>query len=295
MDLNVKYAVIPCAGRGTRFLPITKGVAKEMCPIIDRPTLDYIIEECIDSGITNIVLIVSKDKADIKKYYSIDEEFEKELERAGKIKERDLIRKIATKCHIDYVLQEELLGLGHAVLLSKEVVKDNNFVVCCGDDICTYEKGNPPVKQLIEGFKMSGGKCIVGGKKVPHADIVKYGAMDVKEAINDRLYSLKGIIEKPKLEEAPSDLASLGKWCFPAKIYDYLAKTPKGKGGEIQLTDAIALLNKDEDVYFYDFIGTRYDCGDKLGYLKAIVDIALTREDLKDRFKEYLKTLDLGE
>ena len=289
-NIDVNYAVIPCAGRGTRFLPITKGIAKEMCPVIDRPTLDYIIEECLDSGIKNIVLIISKDKEEtIKRYYSVDKEFEDELEKANKLKEKELIHSIGTKCHIDYVLQDELLGLGHAVYLAKDIIKDNNFVVCCGDDICTYQKNNPPIKQLIECFKNVNGKCVVGGNEIERKYVNKYGVMDVIKKIDSRTYQLKGIIEKPSIEEAPSNLASLGKWVFPSKIFDYLKNTPKGKGGEIQLTDAIALLMKDEEVYFYDFIGKRYDCGDKLGYLKAIIDIALSRDDLKDGLYEFLK------
>lgn len=291
-DIEVKYAVIPCAGRGTRFLPITKGVPKEMCPIVDRPTLDYIIEECIDSGIEEIVLIVSEGKDDIKKYYSYDKEYEEELESKGKITEKNLIHRIATKCKLHFILQEELLGLGHAVLLSKEIIKDNNFVVCCGDDICTYKKDNPPVKQLIKAFKIGDGSTIVGGQKVPHKDIVKYGSMDIKDGKNG-LYSLKGIIEKPSLDEAPSDFASLGKWVFNPSIYETLENTPKGKGGEIQLTDAIALLIKKEKVYFCEFDGRRYDCGDKLGYLTAIIDIALNRDDLKDGLIKHLESLKL--
>ena len=274
--MKVKYAVIPCAGKGTRFLPITKGVAKEMCPIVDRPTLDYIVEECLEAGITDIVFIVSKDKEDIRKYYSIDEEYEKELREAGKDNFADIIHKIGAKARYHFVIQHEQLGLGHAVLQAKSVVKNDNFVVCCGDDICTYEE-----------------KTVVGGQKVPHENIVKYGAMGIKSQINERLFSLSHIVEKPKLEEAPSDLASLGKWVFNAKIFDALEKTPKGAGGEIQLTDAIALLMKEEDVYYYDFIGKRYDCGDKLGYLEAIIDVALSRDEFRKGLIAHIKSLKL--
>ena len=162
--MNVKYAVIPCAGKGTRFLPITKGVAKEMCPIVDRPTLDYIVEECLQAGITDIVFVISEGKDDIKKYYSLDEDYEKDLREHGKNEFADIIHKIATKANYHYVIQHEQLGLGHAVLQAKSVVKDDNFVVCCGDDICTYE-GDSPVKQLVEAFKKVGGKTVVGGQK----------------------------------------------------------------------------------------------------------------------------------
>ena len=290
--MKVKYAVIPCAGKGTRFLPITKGVAKEMCPIVDRPTLDYIVEECLEAGITDIVFIVSKDKEDIRKYYSIDKEYEKELREAGKDNFADIIHKIGAKARYHFVIQHEQLGLGHAVLQAKSVVKKDNFVVCCGDDICTYE-GDSPVKQLVYAFEEVGEKTVVGGQKVPHENIVKYGAMGIKNQINERLFSLSHIVEKPKLEEAPSDLASLGKWVFNAKIFDALEKTPKGAGGEIQLTDAIALLMKEEDVYYYDFIGKRYDCGDKLGYLEAIIDVALSRDEFRKGLIEHIKSLKL--
>ena len=291
INKEVKYAVIPCAGRGTRFLPITKGIAKEMCPIVDKPSLDYIVDECIDSGIENIILIVSKDKIDtIKRYYSIDEEFEDELKRANKLEEYELIHHIGSKCKIYLVLQEKLNGLGAAVYLSKDIIKDNNFVVCCGDDICLYPKDNPPIKQLVDAFiKQTDAMCIVGGNKVKHTEIVKYASMEVESEVDARTYKLKGIIEKPNLEEAPSDLASLGKWVFSSKIYEYLEKTKPGKGEEIQLTDAIALMLKKDPVYYYDFIGTRYDCGDKLGYLKANIDVALSRDDLKEGLLEFIK------
>ena len=292
MIKNVEWAVVPCAGKGTRFLPITKGVAKEMLPIIDRPTLDYIVEELINSGIKNIVFIVSRGKKEINKFYDRNEEFENDLILNGKDKYAELIKDISLKANFYYVIQEELLGLGHAVLQAKNVIKDNNFVVCCGDDICTY-KNVPPTKQLIDCFINNETKCVVGGQKVAHENIVKYGCMDVLKQIDDKTYLLKDIIEKPELDKAPSDLASLGKWIFSSDIFKYLKKTPKGKGGEIQLTDAIALLMKDYPIYFYDFDGRRYDCGDKFGFFTAIVDFALERDDLKDKAREYIKNLEI--
>ena len=224
-------------------------------------------------------------------YYHKDDNYEKELIEKGKTEFASIIHNVANKANFYFTMQHELLGLGHAVLQAKEFIKNENFIVCCGDDICTYE-GDAPSKQLIEAFKKTNGHTIVGGQKVKHEMISKYGCMDINREESARLYSLKGIVEKPNIEEAPSDLASLGKWVFNSKIFDYIEKTPKGKGGEIQLTDAIALMIKDEPVYFYDFVGKRYDCGDKLGYLKAIVDVALKRDDLKDSFKEFLKEKD---
>ena len=290
--MNVKYAVIPCAGKGTRFLPITKGVAKEMCPIVDRPTLDYIVQECVDGGVTDIVFIVSRDKDDIKKFYTRDERYEQELIAGNKEEFAKSIRDITTKANFHYVIQEEQLGLGHAVLLAKEIVKDENFVVCCGDDICTYSK-DAPVKQLVDAFIETNGHTIVGGQKVAHENICKYGSMGIEKQLSDRLYKINKIIEKPKPEEAPSDLASLGKWVFNARIFDELENTPRGKGGEIQLTDAIDRLREKEDVYFYDFDGKRYDCGDKLGYIEAIIDVALSRDDLKDGVIQHIKSLNI--
>jgi len=290
MENFVKWAVIPCAGKGTRFLPITKGVAKEMLPIVDRPTLDYIVQELVDSGIENIVFVVSRGKDEIKKYYDKDEAYETELISKGKKEFADAIHDAANKANYFYVIQEEQLGLGHAVLCAKDVIGDHNFVVCCGDDICTYEKV-APTKQLVDAFLKQGNHIVVGGQTVPHSQICKYGCMDVKREVEDRTYELKGIVEKPKIEEATSDLASLGKWIFNAKIFDYIEKTPRGAGNEIQLTDAIALAMKDESVFFYDFVGKRYDCGDKLGFIKAVIDISLSRDDIKDGVLEHIKNI----
>ena len=289
MSNEVKFAVVPCAGKGTRFLPITKGVPKEMLNIIDTPTLDYIVDELVAGGITDIIFIVSNYKDDIRKYYDRDENFEKDLISHGKDEYANLIRNIASKANFYYVEQKEQLGLGHAVLQAKEVVGDNNFVVCCGDDITTF-KGEAPIKQLIDAFKEANA-TIVGGQKVPHEDISKYGTMDIESDLGNGLFKLKNIIEKPSLDEAPSDYASLGKWVFKPNIFEELEHTPKGKGGEIQLTDAIAQLLAKEPVYFKEFHGHRYDCGDKLGFLKAIVDVALEREDVGPQLMEYLKKI----
>lgn len=287
MNNEVKYAVIPCAGKGTRFLPITKGVPKEMLNIIDTPTLDYIVDELIAGGITNIIFVISKDKDDIKKYYDRNIEFENDLIANKKEKYAQIIKKNSTKAHFEYCIQHEQLGLGHAVLCAKDLVKDNNFVVCCGDDITTF-KGKAPIKELIEAFEKTN-STIVGGQKVPHKDINKYGSMQVEKDLGDGLLKLSNIVEKPDIDKAPSDYASLGKWVFKPNIFKELEHTPKGKGGEIQLTDAIALLMKKEDVYFKEFHGKRYDCGDKLGFLKAIIDVALEREDLGADLLNYLK------
>lgn len=287
MNNEVKYAVIPCAGKGTRFLPITKGVPKEMLNIIDTPTLDYIVDELIAGGITNIIFVISKDKDDIKKYYDRNIDFENDLIANKKEKYAEIIKKNSTKARFEYCIQHEQLGLGHAVLCAKDLVKNNNFVVCCGDDITTFQ-GKAPIKELIEAFEKTS-STIVGGQKVPHQDINKYGSMEIEKDLGDGLLKLSNIVEKPDVDKAPSDYASLGKWVFKPNIFTELEHTPKGKGGEIQLTDAIALLMKKEDVYFKEFHGKRYDCGDKLGFLKAIIDVALDREDLGKDLLNYLK------
>ena len=294
-EIKVEWAVIPAAGRGTRFLPITKGVSKEMLNIVDRPTIDYIVDECLNAGIKNIVFIVSEYKDDIKKYYSEDKKFFDELVTSKKEEYAKIVDDIPKKANFYYCLQKEMKGLGHAVLMAKDVIKDNNFVVCCGDDIVDFDKDSA-VKELVDAFKKVNGKTVVGGKKVTLDDISKYGAMDVKERVDENTYLLKGIVEKPKKEEAPSLLASLGKWVFNYKIFEKIENTKPGKGGEIQLTDAIDSLIKEEGAYFYNFSPVRYDCGDKLGYLKAVIHFALKKDeyknDLLDYFKEILKEND---
>jgi len=290
MNNKVNWAVIPCAGKGTRFLPITKGLPKEMLPIVDRPTLDYIVQELVDSGIENIVFIVSKDKDEIKKYYDIDKAYEDELINSDKEAYAKMIHDASTKAKFYYVEQKELLGLGHAVLQAKDIIGKNDFIVCCGDDICTY-KDVAPAKQMIDAFLKFNHHTVVGGQTVNHDQIVKYGCMNVKAKVDERTYELKGIIEKPTLSEAPSDLASLGKWVFNYRIFETIERTPKGRGGEVQLTDAIGLLMKEEPVYYYDFIGKRYDCGDKLGFIEAIIDVALSRTDLHDGVVNHIKSL----
>lgn len=292
MNNKVSWAVIPCAGKGTRFLPITKGVAKEMLPIVDRPTLDYIVQELVDSGIENIVFIVSKGKDEIKKYYDLDDAYEKELVAAGKADYARMIHEATHKAKFYYVEQKELLGLGHAVLQAKDLVGMNDFVVCCGDDICIYE-GDAPVKQMVKSFLENGHHTVVGGQTVKHDQICKYGSMEIDDQIGNRTYKLKGIVEKPNIEDAPSDLASLGKWVFNYKIFESILNTPKGRGGEVQLTDAIFGLMKTEPVYFYDFVGKRYDCGDKLGFIKAVIDVSLSRPDLKEGVLEHIKSINL--
>lgn len=288
-EFKVNYGVIPCAGRGTRFLPITKGSSKEMLNIVDRPTVDYIVDEMLEAGIENIVFIISKEKQDLIKYYTKDKKFEDELVNAKKLEYLKIIKEIPMKANFYFVEQKEMRGLGDAVLCAKKIVKDNNFAVCCGDDIVDYEGYEAPLKEMIRNFKKVKGHTIVGGQTVSLDVMHKYGCVDVKEKISEDLILMKGMVEKPTKEEITSNYASLGKWVFNSHIFEELEHTPLGKGNELQLTDAIALLMKKEDVYYTPFKGVRYDCGDKLGYLKAIVNYALKRDEFKEEFKEYLK------
>lgn len=289
MNNEVKFAVIPCAGKGTRFLPITKGVPKEMLNIVDKPTLDYIVDEVISAGITNIVFIVNDEKEDIKKYYDRNIALENDLIEHDKKEYADLIKHIATKANYFYVTQKEQLGLGHAVLQAKEIIGNNNFVVCCGDDITLFDKVSP-IKTLIDAFNKTNA-TIVGGQKVEHKYINRYGCMDIEEDLGNGLFALKGIVEKPDLDKAPSNYGSLGKWILKSNIFDELEHTKKGKGGEIQLTDAIASLMKKEKVYYQVFEGCRYDCGDKFGFLKAVIDTSLANSEIREDLINYIKNL----
>lgn len=287
-NIEVKYAVIPAAGRGTRFLPITKGVSKEMINIVDRPTIDYIVDECLNAGITNIVFIVSPYKNDIKKYYSEDKEFSDELKKNNKIEYQKIVDGIPKKATFYYVNQYEMKGLGDAVYQAKEVVGKNNFVVCCGDDIVDFNKDSA-VKEMVEAFKRVGGKTIVGGQEVKREDIHKYGCMDIEKEVEKGIYSLKGIKEKPKTEEATSLFASLGKWVFNYKIFDEIKNTKPGVGGEIQLTDAIENLRAKEGAYFASFTPKRFDCGDKLSYLKAVIHFAFKNDEYKEELLKFIE------
>lgn len=290
MNNKVEWAVIPAAGRGTRFLPITKGVSKEMLNIVDRPTIDYIVDECINADIKNIVFIVSDDKEDIKKYYSEDKKFYDELMKNNKTEYASIVSSIPKKANFYYAYQKEMKGLGHAVLMAKDIIKDNNFVVCCGDDIVDFDKTSA-VKELVDAFIQNNNLTVVGGKKVSEDDISKYGAMDIDKKIDEKTFFLKGIVEKPKKEEAPSLYASLGKWVFNSKIFEKIENTKPGKNGEIQLTDAIYSLIKEEGAIFYEFDPIRYDCGDKLGYLKAVIHFALKHDEYKNELLKYFKEI----
>ena len=282
---TVKKAIIPAAGLGTRFLPATKSQPKEMLPIVDKPTLQYIIEEAIASGIEEILIVTGRSKKSIEDHFDRSVELELELEQKGKTEMLQMVQDISNMVNIHYIRQKEPKGLGHAIHCAKSFIGNEPFAVLLGDDIVDSEV--PCLKQLIntyDEYKTS----ILGVQAVSKEDTNKYGILDVKH-IEDRVYKVKDMVEKPKLEEAPSNIAILGRYIITPAIFEILEEQKPGKGGEIQLTDALKTLAKQEAIYAYNFEGKRYDVGDKLGFLEATVDFALKRPELRDDFIEFLK------
>lgn len=288
--MKVKKAIVPVAGFGTRFLPFTKAVPKEMLPIVDIPTIQLIVEELVDSGIEDILFITNRYKHAIEDHFDYTIELEHALKNSGKEEEYIKIKNIADSAKFYYKRQKETKGLGHAILQGKEFVGDNPFAVILGDDI-VYNPDKPAIKQLIDRFEELN-TTVVGCKEVEHSEIHKYGSIKADE-IDDRTFRLEYCVEKPKPEEAPSDIAILGRYVFTSDIFSHIEETEPGVNGEIQITDAIDKLAKKEGVYAYLYEGKRYDVGDKLGFLEATVEYALRDEKLGDQFKDYLKNLDL--
>ena len=288
MSKKIRKAIIPAAGLGTRFLPATKAQPKEMLPIVDKPTIQYIIEEAVASGIEEILIITGRSKKCIEDHFDKSVELELELEKSGKEQMLKMVREISDMVDIHFIRQKEPRGLGHAISCAKTFVGNEPFAVLLGDDI-VYNEGRPCLKQLIDcydEYKTS----VLGVQTVEAKDVNKYGIVNGIH-IEDRVYKVKGLVEKPAVEEAPSNVAILGRYIITPRIFKILEETKPGKGGEIQLTDALLNLISEEAMYAYDFEGTRYDVGDKLGFLKATVEYALRREDLRDGFVEYLNTL----
>ncbi len=282
---KIRKAIIPAAGLGTRFLPATKAQPKEMLPIVDIPTIQYIVEEAIASGIEDILIITGRNKKSIEDHFDKSYELETELQKSGKTEFLELCQNISSMANIHYIRQKEAKGLGHAVLCAKSFVGNEPFAVLLGDDIVYSEK--PCLKQMVEVFEEHQAS-VLGVQTVPHDQVSKYGIVD-GEKLSDRLYTVSGLVEKPPVDKAPTDVAILGRYIIEPEIFDYLEKTKPGAGGEIQLTDALMSLAKDKKMLAYDFVGRRYDVGDKLGFLTATVEYALRRDDLKDKFMAYLK------
>ncbi|NFE75517.1 UTP--glucose-1-phosphate uridylyltransferase GalU [Clostridium botulinum] len=286
MNKKIRKAVIPAAGLGTRFLPATKAQPKEMLPIVDKPTLQYIIEEAIDSGIEEILIITGRNKKSIEDHFDRSLELEIELEKSGKSELLEMVKDISNMVDIHFIRQKEPKGLGHAIHCAKAFTGDEPFAVLLGDDI-VYNEGKPCLKQLIDcynEYKTS----VLGVQTVAKENVNKYGIVDGLH-IEDRVYKVKGLVEKPSIEEAPTNVAILGRYIITPKIFEILENTKPGKGGEIQLTDALLELVEQEAMYAYNFEGKRYDVGDKLGFLQATVEYALRKSSLNKEFTEYLK------
>jgi len=285
--MKITKAVIPAAGLGTRFLPATKAQPKEMLPIVDKPTIQYIVEEAVKSGITDILIITGRNKRAIEDHFDRSIELEIELESKGKLDVLQEVRAISEMVNIQYVRQHMPKGLGHAILCAKSFVGNEPFAVLLGDDIVDSEK--PCLAQLMEVYDKYS-SSVLGVQKVNENQVNKYGIVDGKH-IEDRIYQVKNLVEKPPVDKAPSNIAILGRYIISPAIFEILKNTQPGAGGEIQLTDALRELASKEQVLAYEFEGRRYDVGDKLGFLEATVEFAFKKEELGDRFKEYLKDL----
>ena len=285
MSKSVKKAIIPAAGLGTRFLPATKAQAKEMLPIVDKPTLQYIIEEAIESGIEEILIVTGRNKKSIEDHFDRSVELELELEQKGKTAMLEMVQDISNMVNIHYIRQKEPKGLGHAIHCAKSFIGDEPFAVLLGDDIVDAE--TPCLKQMIDAYDEYK-TTVLGVQEVARENVDKYGILNVKH-IEDRVYKVKDMVEKPSIEEAPSNIAILGRYIITPEIFNILENQAPGKGGEIQLTDALQTLATKEAIYAYNFEGRRYDVGDKLGFLEATVDFALKRPELRDEFIEFLK------
>lgn len=285
--VHIRKAVFPVAGLGTRFLPATKANPKEMLTIVDKPLIQYAAEEAIAAGVEELIFVTSSSKRAIEDHFDKNFEMETELERKGKTALLELVRNVVPKgVSCVYVRQPEALGLGHAVLCAKPVVGDEPFAVILADDLIDGGSDSPCMAQMAAAFGYN--RCsVLGVEEVPHEDTEKYGIVQ-SDAVTEGLSRVSSIVEKPKPDDAPTNLAVVGRYILTPRIFELLEKIPKGAGGEVQLTDAIAALLREEQVLAYEFKGERYDCGSKLGYLKAQVEYALQHNELSGEFLAYL-------
>ncbi|WP_337019106.1 UTP--glucose-1-phosphate uridylyltransferase GalU [Oceanobacillus massiliensis] len=286
---KVKKAIIPAAGMGTRFLPATKAMPKEMLPIVDRPTIEYVVQEAIESGIEDIIIVTGKGKRAIEDHFDNNFELEENLIKKGKFNLLEKINKSAN-VEIHYIRQKEAKGLGHAVWCARKFIGNDPFAVLLGDDIIQAEK--PCLKQLMEQYDETQ-SSVIGVQQVAEEETYRYGIIDPK-TIEGRRYQVSNFVEKPKQGTAPSNLAIMGRYVLTPEIFDFLDKQETGAGGEIQLTDAIQKLNELQKVYAYDFEGKRYDVGEKLGFIRTTVEFALNNEEMGDQVLEMLKEIVLG-
>ena len=286
---KIRKAVIPAAGFGTRFLPATKATPKEMLPIVDKPTIQYIVEEIKASGIEQILIISGHAKRAIEDHFDSSPELEQHLYESGKMDLLKEVRQVAS-VKIHYTRQQYMRGLGDAILCAKEFMDGEPFGVILGDDVVYNGSGEPALKQLISQYDKTGG-TIIGCQLVRPEQVSSYGIINGTPTENPDLLKVKNMIEKPSIEEAPSRFAALGRYVITPEVFKILEQTKPGKGGEIQLTDALRVMAKNGNVYAYNFKGKRYDTGNKLGYLKATVEFALRRDDIGPEFRQYLKSL----
>jgi len=291
MSKRVRKAVFPAAGLGTRFLPATKAIPKEMLALVDKPIIQYGVEEALASGIEHIVIVTGRGKSTMEDHFDLSFELDATLERKGKKELLELSRKVASMARISYVRQKEPLGLGHAVLCARDLVGDEPFAVLLPDDI--VDAARPCIGQMIEVFNQRGGS-VLATMAIDGPAISAYGVLaGSPDPENPRIFNCTGMVEKPELENAPSNQAIVGRYVLTPRIFELLEKTRPGAGGEIQLTDGILALLQHEKVFGYTFEGKRYDAGDKFGMLQATVEFALKRPEFADRFRAYLKGLTL--
>jgi UTP--glucose-1-phosphate uridylyltransferase len=291
MTSRVRKAVFPAAGLGTRFLPATKAQPKEMLPLVDKPIIQYGVEEAVESGIDNIILVTGRGKNAIEDHFDRSVELETFLEARGKRDQLDEVRKISNLINFAYVRQGEPLGLGHAVLVTRELVGDEPFAVILGDDV--IDAAPPAIKQMIDVFHHVGGP-VLAVERVPMDDVSSYGVVDAgPEAIADGVYEVRDLVEKPAKADAPSNLAIIGRYILTPDIFPALAATKSDRTGEIQLTNGLRQLLKSRPIYACEVKGVRHDTGNKLGFLKAVVYFALRRPDLAGKFSEYLRSIGL--
>jgi UTP--glucose-1-phosphate uridylyltransferase len=289
---SVRKAVFPAAGLGTRFLPATKAQPKEMLPLVDKPTIQYGVEEALASGIDNIILVTGRGKNAIEDHFDVNIELETFLEARGKVEQLEEIRKISNLINFAYVRQGEPLGLGHAVLVTRALVGDEPFAVILGDDVIDADP--PALKQMVQVFDMVQGP-VLAVERVPLSDVSSYGVIDAEplgsDVMNGRVYRIRDLVEKPPRDEAPSDLAIIGRYILTPDIFETLETTRRDRTGEIQLTNGLRALRERRPLFAYEVDGVRHDTGNKLGFLKAVVHFALKRPDLADAFRSYLETV----
>jgi UTP--glucose-1-phosphate uridylyltransferase len=292
MPSVVRKAVFPAAGLGTRFLPATKAQPKEMLPLVDKPTIQYGVEEAVASGVSNIILVTGRGKNAIEDHFDVSAELETFLESRGKIEQLEEIRAISSMINVSYVRQGEPLGLGHAVLVTEALVAGEPFAVILGDDVIDADP--PALKQMIDVFNRAGGP-VIAVERVPEDQVSSYGIVDVEPApeLGRGVFRIKDLVEKPPRDEAPSNLAIIGRYILTPDIFDALRETARDRSGEIQLTNGMKRLLESRPLYAYEIDGVRHDTGNKLGFLKAVVYFALKRPDLAGPFREYLETLNL--